>query len=65
MQVAHASKALMERITDVNGSAKNILFWTKSQHSLLAGDFKHLKLGFKYGTGMIFVLMPKVVFHTN
>ena len=52
--MADASKALMETITELNGSAEHIIFWTNYQRSLLAGDHKHLKLGFKYGTGTSF-----------
>ena len=51
MTIADASKALTHSITEVNGSAENIIFWTNYQKELLAGDYKHMKLGFKYGTG--------------
>lgn len=53
MKVAEASKALMDAITDIKGTTENVLFWTNYQHNLLSGNFKHLKLGFKYGTGQI------------
>ena len=52
LKMADACHALMQTITEVNGSAENIIFWTNYQNNLLAGDFRHLKLGFKYGTGM-------------
>ena len=51
MTLSGASNALMQSITEVNGSAENIIFWTNYQKELLAGDYQHLKLGFNYGTG--------------
>ena len=49
--MADASNALMQSITEVNGSAENIIFWTTYQKELLDGAYQHLKLGFNYGTG--------------
>ena len=52
LTVADASSALMRTITEVNGSPDNIMFWTNYQNELLAGNYKHIKLGFQYGTGL-------------